>query len=395
MARPGPLHAASCMVPARAMHALAANPHSMGGGFCAAPVTILRDNVTACAAASGRDHASLSVVKTSQPSMGTVLPLNSTDHACNHQERPCSHQGHTDTLSADINLSTSPAPTPTVPSSSGSTSAPALSRRQTHAALAGACATLALAAAASGTFPAPAAASKLPVFADKMWEAMGGGPSDLTFPPSFLGTWDVTSILTQVDVPQGPEMVPDMRVVERAKSEDLNKPVTYQVRFVSNASGEVVFDRAYNTASLLSFYYGRPTTDFLNRIEWNISDPNVLQLTMPGGLSVRTRVTRRSEEEEGPRIETSEYFEQVYDSSETSSSGMSGLRVKASQCFTKYKWRDESAAGPGQPAIVATQVVSDYLTPVMGQEAKYMQAGSRPVVIYTYRMSFVRAAATA
>jgi hypothetical protein len=32
-------------------------------------------------------------------------------------------------------------------------------------------------------------------------------------------------------------------------------------------------------------------------------------------------------------------------------------RVKASQCFTKYKWRDEAAAeAAGGPAIVATQV---------------------------------------
>jgi hypothetical protein len=30
-------------------------------------------------------------------------------------------------------------------------------------------------------------------------------------------------------------------------------------------------------------------------------------------------------------------------------------RVKASQCFTKYLWRDEAEAGEG-PAIVATQV---------------------------------------
>lgn len=46
--------------------------------------------------------------------------------------------------------------------------------------------------------PAPAHASKLPVFADKAWEAMGGGPSDLTFPDLFLGVWDVKSVLTQV-----------------------------------------------------------------------------------------------------------------------------------------------------------------------------------------------------
>ena len=47
--------------------------------------------------------------------------------------------------------------------------------------------------------------------------------------------------------------------------------------------------------------------------------------------------------------------------------GSDSPRLKASQCFTKYKWRDPAAAaaalnGGGGPMIVATQVVSDYLT---------------------------------
>ena len=41
---------------------------------------------------------------------------------------------------------------------------------------------------------------------------MGGGPSDLTFPDLFLGRWDVTSTLVKVDLPLGPDFVPDMQV---------------------------------------------------------------------------------------------------------------------------------------------------------------------------------------
>lgn len=64
------------------------------------------------------------------------------------------------------------------------------------------------------------------------------------------------------------------------------------------------------------------------------------------------------------------------------------MQVKASQCFTKYKWRSaEEAATDGGPEIVATQVVSDYLTPYDG-EMLMMQAKDRPVVVYTYRMTF-------
>ena len=66
------------------------------------------------------------------------------------------------------------------------------------------------------------------------------------------------------------------------------------------------------------------------------------------------------------------------------------VQVKASQCFTKYKFRSQSdAAQLGGPQIVATQVVSDYLTPYDG-EAMMLQAQNRPVTIYTYNMSFRR-----
>ena len=47
-------------------------------------------------------------------------------------------------------------------------------------------------------------------------------------------------------------------------------------------------------------------------INWNYSDPNVLTMTLPGGLDVTTRVTRRSENDSPPdRLHTSEYFQQV------------------------------------------------------------------------------------
>lgn len=55
-----------------------------------------------------------------------------------------------------------------------------------------------------------------------------------------------------------------------------------QVKFVTSSTGDIVFDRAFNTASLLSFYYDCEPSDFAPRISWNISDPNVLQLSMPG-----------------------------------------------------------------------------------------------------------------
>lgn len=245
---------------------------------------------------------------------------------------------------------------------------------------------LAVGAAASvlGLGPEPAEASKLPAFADSAWEAMGGGGADLYFPDMFLGVWDVTSVLTKLDTPMGEEFVPDMKQVQRAATTELNQATRFQVKFVRNEAGKVIFDRRFNTASLISMYYG----DSLNmddRITWNPEDPNVLLLALPKGLIIRTRVTRRSEDIPEPdRIETSEYIEQVFDDGVSTSP-----KVKASQCFTKYKWREMTpdliaANGPG---VIATQVVSDFLTPYDGDEL-YIRAMNKPVVQYTYKMQF-------
>ncbi len=60
------------------------------------------------------------------------------------------------------------------------------------------------------------------------------------------------------------------------------------------------------------------------------------------------------------------------------------------QCFTKYKWRDEAVAKQsGGPVIVATQVVSDFLTAYDG-EALYMRVGSHRHIHHSpYRPSYL------
>lgn len=49
---------------------------------------------------------------------------------------------------------------------------------------------------------------------------------------------------------------------------------------------------------------------------------------------------------------------QVFDTS----ASLGGNKVKASQCFTKYKWRSKEAAGSG-PVVVATQVCACSVLP--------------------------------
>uniref|UniRef100_A0A061QUK1 DUF6816 domain-containing protein n=2 Tax=Tetraselmis sp. GSL018 TaxID=582737 RepID=A0A061QUK1_9CHLO len=233
----------------------------------------------------------------------------------------------------------------------------------------------------------PAKASLVGPAGDRVWQALGGGPSDLSFPAEFLGTWDTTSTLISLDTPLGEDYVPDLRVVRRAQQMDLNSPKRYRCRFTSNHEGKVVLDRSFNTDELLKLYLGNGT-DYSGRIKWDIDDPNDMRVSLPGGTSIETRVTRRSQHTdlEASRTETSEFFRQVYDTGASRED-----KVKASQCFTKYKWRSRAEAErTGGPVIVATQVVSDYLTPFDGEE-RMISAMNKPVAVYTYRMSFAPA----
>lgn len=59
-------------------------------------------------------------------------------------------------------------------------------------------------------------ASLLPEAVDNAWSSVGGGPSDLTFPEQFLGTWKVQNTLVKVETPLGPDYVPDMKVQQPA-----------------------------------------------------------------------------------------------------------------------------------------------------------------------------------
>lgn len=54
--------------------------------------------------------------------------------------------------------------------------------------------------------------SLLPPAVDRAWEAIGGGPADLTFPDAFVGRWVVNSKLVKVDVPMGMDVLPSALV---------------------------------------------------------------------------------------------------------------------------------------------------------------------------------------
>ena len=64
-------------------------------------------------------------------------------------------------------------------------------------------------------------------FISDAWESFGGGgPADLTFPESFQGEWLVNATLTDVDLPEGADVVSNIESVNRAKN-DVGRPTSY------------------------------------------------------------------------------------------------------------------------------------------------------------------------
>jgi hypothetical protein len=102
-------------------------------------------------------------------------------------------------------------------------------------------------------------ASKLP----------GYGPSDILYPPSFLGKWTVQH-----------ELVRDDPIV-----------ATYDIRFLpSSNNGDCIADRGFNEVSRR-----RAINSEENRfVEWKESNPNDLRLVLDDGMRIDLKVTKRA-----------------------------------------------------------------------------------------------------
>ena len=105
-------------------------------------------------------------------------------------------------------------------------------------------------ASAASTVAADAHATSNTAVSDA-WSAVTGSMSDLTFPKTFLGNWLVESRTASASAPLGREFVRDIGAFERISRETtLTEPLVYPLRFMENARGEVVFDRAFNVRAL-------------------------------------------------------------------------------------------------------------------------------------------------
>lgn len=228
-------------------------------------------------------------------------------------------------------------------------------------------------------------------FISDAWESFGGGgPADLTFPESFLGEWLVNATLTDIDLPEGADVVSNIESVNRAKG-DIGRPTSYPLRFVRNSRNEVIQDRAWNTEKLAEYTMNVKNGSMFTDIDWNLDDPNVMKCTLADGKTIYFKVTARSETEDNSRkhrFETSELAEVVFNDYDGSGKDPN---VKRTRTYTKWLWRDDKDAQAGQPLIVCTQIVLDYLTPFSGNgDETYLRVAGKPVTVYTYKLAMFK-----
>jgi hypothetical protein len=241
------------------------------------------------------------------------------------------------------------------------------------------------------------AAIAAPELISNAWEKLGGGQADIYYPDVFEGCWQVGSTLVSVDAPKGIEYTNDAAQIKQAVDNELNRTMRYEQCFVRNGKSRLVADRSLNTRKITEAILG-PQRDDAIRYEWNIDDPNVLRMHMKG-LDIFTRVTRRFSSagdddinsDQLTNMETSELFEQVFDK------GAGAPRVKASRLITKWKWRSLANTPEGQPQIIASQTLNNYVTPIGSGSGSVASKDdlsftnlSEPASVFKYRMVFLK-----
>lgn len=150
----------------------------------------------------------------------------------------------------------------------------------------------------------------------------GFGQTDVFFPETFSGVWQVTR-----EVEFGGSNRPPLRL-------------TYPFRFVrSIEDGAVVTDRGANQAelekALVRAVAGQEASG-IRSYEWAVSNPNDLRLVFSDGSKKEIKVTKRATERSGATVSSSE-FQRV-----TQEDGSGIPNVSARRVMTKWKIIDES-----------------------------------------------------
>ena len=188
---------------------------------------------------------------------------------------------------------------------------------------------------------------------------------DLIYPDWMAGTWKVTSTLVDVAAPLAPDIVtPGFESNRRS----LNVPISFIVRFIQNASQQLVADRAFNGLNLARAYLGRTVM----AVKVDPTSPNKQITLLKSDRTLVSLVTGRATESlPNNKFITTEVFQQLF-------KGGSQPYFNEVESTTAYQYL-------ANLTIEADQVTAVYLSP---QDADYFKANSQPVALYRYRLEF-------
>ena len=189
---------------------------------------------------------------------------------------------------------------------------------------------------------------------------------DLIYPDWMAGTWNVTSTLVDAAAPLAPDLVtPGFENNRRS----LNVPVSFVVRFVRDASQDLVADRAFNGLNLARAYLGRSVV----AVKTDPTSPNKQITLLKGDRTLVSLVTGRATESlQNNEFITTEVFQQLF-------KGGSQPYFNEVESTTAYQ-------ALANLAMEANQVTAVYLSP---QDPDYFKANSQPVALYRYRLEFL------
>jgi len=219
----------------------------------------------------------------------------------------------------------------------------------------------------------------------------GYGPSDVFYPEWFLGDWEATSELSEVETPQGDELAGD--AVLRARK-TVGMVERYNQRYIEYR-GRIIADRGYNVRALVRGSGPR----LVESVEWDPTNPNVLSMVLKrDGASVRTdlRVTRRTvaaPEGRDDLFNVSEFYQEVVGGGDLSAlalgagvgSQAAAPKVTPVRCITKYR----RVAGPQIQALQRLEVFPALLGPDARDFGDVLRGSGadrdKPVAVYRYR----------
>jgi len=142
----------------------------------------------------------------------------------------------------------------------------------------------------------------------------GYGPSDIMYPPSLLGRWNVTRRTTY-------DTTTTMAVVSN-----------YDVRFLPCQADTtfVVQDRGYNIMRFLNSSTNHPVRSY----EWIQSNPNDVRLVFVDGSNMEIKVTKRASERPDNESVTSSEFQRI---TTEDAASLRGPSIQARRVLTKWK----------------------------------------------------------